>query len=415
MDVTTQTVDILSKQELVSYFKHNSPYLHLYEIGDLDAFFWPHTRWFGVQDVASRMYLFVVLLYTGGGDSEPVLIALANKDDSCTKRNIQYGIQLLQDIVTHLPGRFHSHLSPELLSPFQDLYQSSDQLKHYKMKYCPTNSNNQELLNSIDTRDVSPLFPSDILEVKRFFADSYPDNWFDPRMLHTKQMFGIYEHHILPQRTADDDDDVSVPDSLFSTATSTSTALVAVAGIHVYSQEFSVAVLGNISVHPSFRCRGLARKVTAALLKSLLTADKSASMSPIGGDNGCSNDSIHNAGSGNPAAMHKAIGLIGLNVDASNVAAIKCYQQLGFEIVSEFYEVMWDKKKEGEESGGGGPRKHDESSKRKRTESRDDDANAGGAVAGGADHRASEDEEVKGRSACSVHVNNNPLTQVKHV
>jgi hypothetical protein len=35
---------------------------------------------------------------------------------------------------------------------------------------------------------------------------------------------------------------------------------------------------------------------------------------------------------------------IGLNVEASNIAAIKCYQKLGFEMVSEFCEVMWDRR-----------------------------------------------------------------------
>ena len=39
--------------------------------------------------------------------------------------------------------------------------------------------------------------------------------------------------------------------------------LVSVAGIHVYSPEYDVAALGNITTHPDFRGQGLGRKVTA--------------------------------------------------------------------------------------------------------------------------------------------------------
>lgn len=70
--------------------------------------------------------------------------------------------------------------------------------------------------------------------------------------------------------------------------------------------------LGNIAVHPDHRGKGLARKVTAALVKSLLD---------------------------------EGIEQIGLNVSDSNPAAIACYTRLGFERVGTYEEIMWDKKK----------------------------------------------------------------------
>ncbi len=38
------------------------PRLHLYELGDLDDFFWPHTIWYGLEDRSEL--LSVALLYT---------------------------------------------------------------------------------------------------------------------------------------------------------------------------------------------------------------------------------------------------------------------------------------------------------------------------------------------------------------
>lgn len=340
----TKTVkDISSKKDLENYFRLNDPYLHLYEMGDLDSFFWPGTRWFGVKDVDSEDYLFVALLYTGG-NSLPVFIAFAN-DESCDRSNVQYGIQLLQDIVDDLPAKFHSHLSPALISPLQSIYQSSCQLKHYKMKFCSSHDDNQGQLHQVDTSNVVPLSPSDVILVESFFEDSYPGNWFDPRMLQSKKMFGIYEHNGGSGSSPEVSDTAGVmgvlPSSISSSLSASKTPrLVAVAGVHVYSEEFGVAALGNIAVHPSSRCRGLARTVTAGLLKNLLgccfSSPSSSSNTEEHAATLCKEDSR--------TTEKRDISYIGLNVEASNSGAIKCYQRLGFTIVAEFYEVMWDRR-----------------------------------------------------------------------
>jgi predicted GNAT family acetyltransferase len=46
-------------------------------------------------------------------------------------------------------------------------------------------------------------------------------------------------------------------------------AIVAVAGVHVYSERYGGAALGNVTTHPRHRGRGLGAAVTAALCKSL--------------------------------------------------------------------------------------------------------------------------------------------------
>ena len=37
------------KDEIESFLRHNTP-LHLYELGDLDEFFWPYTSWYALKE-----------------------------------------------------------------------------------------------------------------------------------------------------------------------------------------------------------------------------------------------------------------------------------------------------------------------------------------------------------------------------
>ncbi len=115
-------------------------------------------------------------------------------------------------------------------------------------------------------------------EVNLLYSASYPGNAFDPRMLETGQFFGLWEDG----------------------------HLVSIAGIHVYSPAYRVAAIGNITTHPQYRNCGYGKAVTAALLRSLV-------------------DRVDH---------------IGLNVKADNYAAIHSYQQLGFEGVGSYHELM---------------------------------------------------------------------------
>lgn len=118
-----------------------------------------------------------------------------------------------------------------------------------------------------------------LYELVDLYARAYPGNWFDARMLATGQYFGIRR----------------------------GTAIVAVAGIHVFAPGHGVAALGNVTTDPLERGRGLARRTVARLCRSLL-------------DSGCTT--------------------IGLDVHADNAAAIHCYERLGFAIEAEYDEFM---------------------------------------------------------------------------
>jgi ribosomal protein S18 acetylase RimI-like enzyme len=133
-------------------------------------------------------------------------------------------------------------------------------------------------LDAIDTAGAFQLTPADLDEAQGFYAAAYPGNWFDPRMLETGQYFGVRRGGMLGS----------------------------VAGIHVYSPEYGVAALGNIATRPELRGQGLATVATAALCRSL----------------------------------QERVAHIGLNVNASNGAAIACYRRLGFARVASYHEYM---------------------------------------------------------------------------
>jgi len=65
-------VELADREELGAFFRRR-PDVHVYELGDLDDFFWPHTRWFGWKPDGRLEQ--VALLY--GEPDPPVLIALA--------------------------------------------------------------------------------------------------------------------------------------------------------------------------------------------------------------------------------------------------------------------------------------------------------------------------------------------------
>ena len=134
------------------------------------------------------------------------------------------------------------------------------------------------LLGDIDCSETVRLSGGDLKDLLHLYDRSYPGNWFDPRMLETNQYFGIRKDG----------------------------RLISAAGVHVYSERYGVAALGNITTDPDHRNQGYGRTVTARLCQSL----------------------------------SERVDHIGLNVKADNDIAISCYNRLGFEIVASYAEHM---------------------------------------------------------------------------
>ncbi|MDI6739138.1 MAG: GNAT family N-acetyltransferase [Candidatus Edwardsbacteria bacterium] len=212
------------KARIEQYLRRDAA-LHLYELGDLDNFFWPHTSWYGLQENGGIKS--IALLYAG--TELPVLLALGPAGSD-------YYVKLLESIRHLLPGRFYCHLTPGLDEALKKTYHLEFHGRHLKMTLTKSES-----LQSINVSVVERLKAKDETELFEFYKNCYPGNWFDPRMLESGEYFGIRQNG----------------------------RLASVAGIHVYSRQYKVAALGNIATRAELRGQGLGRAATAALCLNL--------------------------------------------------------------------------------------------------------------------------------------------------
>jgi len=51
-----QAICLHNKDEIEAFLRQD-PFLHLYELGDLDDFFWHHTTWYALKDCESIQQL----------------------------------------------------------------------------------------------------------------------------------------------------------------------------------------------------------------------------------------------------------------------------------------------------------------------------------------------------------------------
>jgi ribosomal protein S18 acetylase RimI-like enzyme len=217
----------LRDREAIARFLRRRPAVHAYELGDLDDFFWPYTRWFGWQTDGPVEQL--ALLY--GEPNPPVLLALAEKPETAMA-------ELLGSIAPHLPTSLYAHLSPGVVAALApSLVPAAEPIAHRKLGLADV-----ARLDRHDTEDVELLGPTDLLEVQDFYARAYPETWFHARMLETGRYVGIRRAR----------------------------SLVCVAGVHVWSPAWGVATLGNVATVPEARGRGLATAACAMLCRVLL-------------------------------------------------------------------------------------------------------------------------------------------------
>lgn len=208
----------------IEAFARRDVALHLYAIGDLDPFFWPRTRWWGL--VRDGELHAVALLYDGG--DPPTLLALGRDDGGAVVRLIAR---------VELPARVYAHVSPGLEEVLAPRFAVEPHGRHLKMMLRDPSS-----IRDVEASRVRQLDASDLPALRELYSRAYPGNWFDARMLATGRYFGVEE----------------------------GAAIVGVAGVHVYSPRHRVAALGNVTTDPSLRGRGLARIVTARLCNALL-------------------------------------------------------------------------------------------------------------------------------------------------
>jgi ribosomal protein S18 acetylase RimI-like enzyme len=210
--------------------------------------------WFGLKtdgDIDA-----VALLYLGL--SLPTLLAFSEERDAIRP--------LLESIRHLLPRRFYAHFSPGLETVLARDYDLEPHGEHYKMGI-----RDKAAISCQDSSGIVRLSTADMDDVREFYNESYPGNWFDPRMLETNQYYGMKKNG----------------------------AFVSMAGVHVHSPEYKVSALGNIATLPSHRGRGYGKQVTTKLCQSLL----------------------------------KEVNHIGLNVSRDNKTAISLYEKQMIEVL----------------------------------------------------------------------------------
>ncbi|MFG2065134.1 GNAT family N-acetyltransferase [Micromonospora sp. NPDC048871] len=231
------------------------PRLHAYELGDLDEFFWPYTSWYRRGEA-------VALLYHGA--RPPTLVVLARPE------GVGESAALVAELAPVLPARLWAHLSPGVEQGLAGAFRVVSSGAHLKMALTEPDG----LAGVVAAGEV--LGRGHLPALRELYKVAYPGNWFDPRMVDTGRYVGVWAEG----------------------------ALVAVAGVHVYSPAFQVAALGNVTTHPAWRGRGLASAVVARLC-GLLRAE---------------------------------VEHVTLNVKADNGAAVRLYERLGFRRVAEYGE-----------------------------------------------------------------------------
>ena len=254
----------LHDRDEIAAVLRRDPLLHLYAIGDLDDFFWPSTNWYALAE--GDQIRQIILCYAVA----PLLILHA-----LTRERVEEMRALLRAVLYLLPRRIYTHLSPGLVTTFADDYRIEPHGEHDKMALA-----DRARLDAVDTSSVERLEAADLPAIEALYAASYPGNWFDPRMIETGHYYGVRQGG----------------------------ALLSIAGVHVYSPQYRVAALGNITTHPEARGRGLATLATARLCQELL----------------------------------KTVDHIGLNVRADNASAITCYTKLGFTKTGSYEEYALD-------------------------------------------------------------------------
>jgi GNAT superfamily N-acetyltransferase len=237
--------------------------LFAYHIGDLDM--QPDAcTWYGF--IEQKTVSDIVLVWCGM--NTPIVLALGLTSVMP---------KLVQGIIDKLPDHFICHYQKALEPIFLASYRRIRHAHGLKMDFQGLRSDlpiprNHSCIQ-LTTDDTQPIV--EMLQV------ASPNNAFHPRMLATGKFYGIKSgEHIL-----------------------------SIAGVHVYSPTYRLAVIGNVATRPSMRRRGLATQCMVTLL----------------------------------AALEPDVDFIGLSMRADNTAAIAFYRRLGFSIASAYEGAIFER------------------------------------------------------------------------
>ncbi len=259
-------ISIVDDKDKLASFLSRQPALNAYLLGDLDERYWGNTRWFALEQQGEIKE--VALLYFGM--ETPILIAIENADSE----NLNL---LLDGILDDLPDNIYAHLSAGQYKVLKESYQQDSHGMHYIMEL-----QDESRIINFDTQSVQRVGHDDFEQVLALFDLAYPGHWFERKMLDFGPYFAI----------ADKDGN-----------------FLSVGGVHVYSEKFKVATIGNVVTHLNAQGKGYSQRVSARLCQELM----------------------------------KSVETIGLNVHANNQAAFHLYKKLGFRKIAEYEEMTLHK------------------------------------------------------------------------
>lgn len=212
---------LLSDKEEIAARLSSDPALHLYELGDLDPFFFRDCRyWAHPREPVTAM------LYEGAG--APTLLALERTPASALA-------ELVSSLCDQLPREVYAHLAVGLVEALTPRLRVERHGVHDKM------ARRRAPSDAVEAEGCEVLGPEHLAEVTAFYEAAYPGSWFEPRMLQTRAYVAVREPR----------------------------GIVAVAGVHVLSPQHGVAAIGNVATSPDRRGRGLARRACAGVLRAL--------------------------------------------------------------------------------------------------------------------------------------------------
>ncbi len=222
--VMSGVVEIRERRVIEAFLRRNAE-RHVFEIGDLDERFWPHTTWYGWHGDAGLEQ--IALLYQPPGRS--VLLMYGDPP-------LESAAAFARDLVALLPQRMYAHLGVDLVPIFEQRFVLSGDGLCLQMNLKRPDAITEPRYETV------VLTPDDASALAAFYAEHDPVTQFDTAMLSTLRMRGVKQ----------------------------GAEIIAVAGLHVYSKAYSVAALGGVATHAAYRRKGLGTGVTAALCTFLL-------------------------------------------------------------------------------------------------------------------------------------------------
>lgn len=218
-------IECIHDPESVQVAFQDDPFLHLYELGDLDDPYWASTTWYRHAQHPGV----IALMYSGLAVPSLLLLTRPNATDSAKP--------LLEGLAPLLPRRFYAHLGVGLGVHVE----ASGWTGHPRGRYMKMGLNRDRIPNALRDAGAAVVRPEDWDSALAFYDRAYPGHFFEQSHLQS----GLY----LGLRAGD--------------------SWQAIAGIHVFSQVQRLAALGNVAVAPEARGQGLGRRITAALCDRL--------------------------------------------------------------------------------------------------------------------------------------------------